>query len=147
VMYGRYLTSAQDIVQQEKIFNDAANASQKQLYRDSTAGKKLADFEKQITDTGTVAQAASPTTTPRHHNGRHRHHRSPRIAVNPTTAQFNQLKSPDLVTASLDQLGLAEEHRDSIITSVLSDAGRCAATPSRPLCCSPSVPSAPSWSP
>ena len=31
-----------------------ANASQKQLYRDSTAGKKLADYEKQITDTGTA---------------------------------------------------------------------------------------------
>ena len=53
-----YLASAADIAQQEKIFNDAANASQKQLYRDSTAGKKLADYEKQITDTGTVPGTA-----------------------------------------------------------------------------------------
>ncbi|MGZ4709019.1 MAG: nitrate- and nitrite sensing domain-containing protein, partial [Acidimicrobiales bacterium] len=123
VMYGRFLTSAQDIVQQEKIFNDAADASQKQLYRDSTAGKKLADFEKQITDTGTVAQAALTdqnafvTST-----GVIGTIRSPRIAVNPTTAQFNPLKSPDLVTASLDQLDSLKNTENSIITSVLSDA-------------------------
>ena len=57
-MYTSYLASAADIAQQEKIFNDAANASQKQLYRDSTAGKKLADYEKQIIDTGTVPGTA-----------------------------------------------------------------------------------------
>src|SRR6185503_15575225 len=122
VMYGKYLTSAQDIAQQEKIFNDAASASQKQLYRDSTAGKKLADYEKQITDTGTVpanlldsgnsfVTLSGPLATLR----------SPRIAVTPT-GQFNQLKSSDLVTASLDQLDSLKNTENSIITSVLDTA-------------------------
>ena len=122
-MYGKYVASAQDIAQQEKIFNDAASASQKQLYRDSTAGKKLADYEKQITDTGTTpgnlldsgnsfVTLSGPLATLR----------SPRIAVNPATGQFNQLKSADLVTASLDQLDSLKNTENSIITSVLDNA-------------------------
>ena len=124
VMYSRYLASAADIAQQEKIFNDAANASQKQLYRDSTAGKKLADYEKQITDTGTVPGTALNDTNSfvTVANGALGDVRSPRIAVNPTTAEFNPLTSPELVTASLDQLDSLKNTENSIITSVLDNA-------------------------
>jgi len=124
VVYGNFLNAATYIVQQENIYNDAANSTQKQLYRDATAGKKLADYEKQISDTGTVPPAAlNPSNSfITVADGLVGTIRSPRIAVNPATAAFNQLKATDLVPASIDQLDSLKNTENTIITGVLHDA-------------------------
>ena len=119
----RLTSAAGEVLQQETIYNDAANASQKQLYRDSNADKELASFEKQVIDTGTT-----PIAKINAENGVFVEQAtaivpySPKIAVNPTTGAYTKIDADKVVKASGDQLASLKATEGTVITSVLTNA-------------------------
>jgi signal transduction histidine kinase len=123
---------ATNVKQLETVYNDAADAPQKQLYRDSNANKELAGFEKQVLDTGASAFAASlgPSAAVKLNAGNSvvagsnalGTVYSPRMAINSTTGQFTPLDPAAVVKASDEELSALASNESTIVTSVLDKA-------------------------
>ena len=119
-VYTAIVAGATDITQQETIYNEAANADQKQLYRDANTAN---NYQKQIIATGTVDSSllnsgngvfvdAPGAFVPY----------SPKIAVDPTTGTYTPLDSTAVVASGVEQLNKLQGAENTIIGSVLSNA-------------------------
>ena len=131
-VYPALVAIATDVKQLEGVYNDAANASQKQIYRDSNANKELAGFEKQVIDTGASAFAASlgPNSAVKLNannsvvvgTNAFGALYSPRMAISSTTGEYTPIDPAAVVKGADEQLASLAGNETTIITSVLDNA-------------------------